>query len=152
MKKLLAILLGVTLLLGMVGTAAAEKTVINMWSFTTELGTMVDKFLELNPDFAEQYEIVSTVINDQDNQYANAIDAALVAGGDDAPDFYTAESAFVLKYTQGDASSFAAPYADLGLGDVDAAVVAPTSQNMPWKSAPGTANWSACPIRPPARA
>ena len=122
MKKVLAILLGVTLLIGLVGTAAAEKTVINLWTFTTEVPGMVDKFMEMNPDFAEQYEVVSTVINDQNNQYANALDAALLAGGDDAPDIYTAESAFVLKYTQGDASSFAAPYADLGMGDVDAMV------------------------------
>jgi multiple sugar transport system substrate-binding protein len=124
MKKVLAILLGVTLLLGMVGTAAAaDKTVINLWTFTTEVPGMIDKYMALNPDFAAQYEVVSTVINDQNNQYATALDAALLAGGADAPDMYTAESAFVLKYTQGDASSFAAPYADLGMGDVDQMVL-----------------------------
>ena len=115
MKKVLAILLGVTLLLGMVGTAVAEKTVINLWTFTTEVPGMVDKFLALHPDFAEQYDVVSTVIGTTNGEYQPALDAALLAGGDDAPDFYTAESAFVLKYTQGDAYSFAAPYADLGI-------------------------------------
>jgi len=45
----------------------------------------------------------------------------LTAGGEDAPDIYCAESAFVLKYTQGDASSYAATYADLGI-DIDAAI------------------------------
>lgn len=124
MKKVLAILLGVTLLIGLVGTAsAADKTVINLWTFTTEVPGMVDKFLEMHPDFAAQYDVVSTVINDQNNQYATALDAALLAGGADAPDLYTAESAFVLKYTQGDAAAFAAPYADLGMGDVDQMVM-----------------------------
>ena len=123
MKKVLAILLGVTLLIGLVGTAAAEKTVINLWTFTTEVPGMVDKFMELNPDFADQYEVVSTVIATTNGEYQPALDAALVAGGDDAPDFYTAESAFVLKYTQGDAAGFAAPYADLGI-DVEAALAA----------------------------
>ncbi len=123
MKKVLAILLGVTLLIGLVGTAAAEKTVINLWTFTTEVPGMVDKFLEMNPDFAAQYDVVSTVIATTNGEYQPALDAALVAGGADAPDFYTAESAFVLKYTQGDASGFAAPYKDLGI-DVDAALAA----------------------------
>ena len=123
MKKLLAILLGITLLLGLVGTAAAEKTVINLWTFTDEVPKMVDKFLELHPDFAEQYEVKSTIVATTNGEYQPALDAALVSGGADAPDFYTAESAFVLKYTQGDAYQFAAPYKDLGI-DVDAQLVA----------------------------
>ncbi len=124
MKKALAILLGLTLLLGMAGTAAAaDKTVINLWTFTTEVPGMVDKFLAMNPDFAAQYEVVSTVIATTNGEYQPALDAALLAGGADAPDFYTAESAFVLKYTQGDAYAYAAPYKDLGI-DVDAALAA----------------------------
>ena len=121
MKKVLALLLGISLLIvGLAGTAVAEdKTVINLWTFTTEVPGMVDKFLALNPDFAAKYDVVSTVIGTTNGEYQPALDAALVAGGPDAPDFYTAESAFVLKYTQGDASSYAAPYADLGI-DVDA--------------------------------
>ena len=116
MKKALAILLGLTLLLGMAGTAAAaDKTVINLWTFTTEVPGMVDKFLAMNPDFAAQYEVVSTVIATTNGEYQPALDAALLAGGADAPDIYTAESAFVLKYTQGDAYAYAAPYKDLGI-------------------------------------
>ncbi len=119
MKKVLAILLGVTLLIGLVGTAAAEKTVINLWTFTDEVPKMVEKFMELHPDFAEMYEVVPTIVATTNGEYQPALDAALVGGGDDAPDMYTAESAFVLKYTQGDAYAFAAPYKDLGI-DVDA--------------------------------
>lgn len=45
------------------------------------------------------------------------------AGGADAPDLYCAEAAFILKYAQGDAAKFAAPYADLGI-DIDADIAA----------------------------
>ena len=124
MKKVLAILLGLTLLMGIVGTAAAaEKTVINLWTFTDEVPKMIDKFLALNPDFAAQYEVKSTIVSTSNGEYQPALDAALLAGGPDAPDFYTAEQGFVLKYTQGDAYSFAAPYKDLGI-DVEAALAA----------------------------
>ena len=59
---------------------------------------MIDKFLALNPDFAEQYEVKSTIISTSNGEYQPALDAALLAGGPDAPDFYTAEQGFVLKY------------------------------------------------------
>ena len=47
-------------------TAAKEdngkKETINVWSFTNEVPGMVDKFLELNPDFAAKYDINVTNI------------------------------------------------------------------------------------------
>ncbi len=94
---------------------AAQKKVINLWSFTDEVPKMMTKFMELNPKFAQQYEVKTTIIATTDGAYQPALDQALMAGGKDAPDLYCAESAFVLKYTQGDASSFAAPYKDLGI-------------------------------------
>jgi len=90
--------------------------VINVWSFTKEVPDMITKYKELHPDFP--YEIKSTIIATTDGAYTPALDQALAAGGADAPDIYCAESAFVLKYTQGDAYKFAAPYKDLGI-DVD---------------------------------
>ncbi len=101
--------------------AAAGKTVINLWSFTDEVPKMVEKYLELNPDFAEKYEIKTTIIATTDGAYQPALDQALAGGGEDAPDIYCAEAAFILKYTQGDASGFAAPYDDLGI-DTAAAI------------------------------
>ena len=74
---------------------------------------MVDKFLEQNPDFG--YEVNSTIIATTDGAYQPALDQALASGGKDAPDIYCAEAAFVLKYTQGDASQYAAAYEDLGI-------------------------------------
>lgn len=96
-----------------------EKTKLNLWTFTNEVEGMVNKFMEMNPDFAAKYEVETTIIATTDGAYQPALDSALAAGGKDAPDMYCAEAAFVLKYTQGDAAKFAAPYSSLGI-DVDA--------------------------------
>lgn len=87
--------------------------VLNLWSFTDEVPKMLNKYKELHPDFP--YEIKTTIIATTDGAYQPALDQALAAGGDKAPDIYCAESAFVLKYTQGDASKYAAAYKDLGI-------------------------------------
>jgi len=97
---------------------SGEKIVLNVWSFTEEVPSMIKKYLELHPDFAAKYEINTTVIATTEGAYQPALDQALSAGGKDAPDIYTAEAAFILKYTQGDASQYAATYKDLGI-DVD---------------------------------
>lgn len=104
-----------------VDSGNGEKEVINLWSFTDEVPKMVDKYLELNPDFAAQYEIKTTIIPTTEQAYQPALDKALQGGGKDAPDLFCAEAAFVLKYTQGDMSSYAAPYKDLGI-DIDAKI------------------------------
>jgi ABC-type glycerol-3-phosphate transport system substrate-binding protein len=64
-RKALAILLTAAMacstFVGMsVPTAAAEKEVINLWTFTDEVPGMVAKFKEANPDFP--YEIKETII------------------------------------------------------------------------------------------
>ena len=105
---------------GAAGGAAqggSGENVINVWTFTDEVPGMINKFLEANPDFG--YEINTTIIATTDGDYQPALDAALAAGGSDAPDLYCAEAAFILKYSQGDASQYAASYKELGI-DVDA--------------------------------
>lgn len=97
------------------GGGSGEKITINLWSFTDEIPNMTEKYRELFPD--RNVEFNSTIISTTDNTYQPALDQALAAGGKDAPDIYAAEAAFVLKYTQGDMSDFAASYADLGLTD-----------------------------------
>ena len=139
MKKLVAGMLCFCMLAGVVtactkesGNSSGKKT-INLWTFTDEVPNMVNKFMELHPDFAEQYEVVPTIIATTNGEYQPALDAALAAGGEDAPDFYCAESAFVLKYTQGDACEFAAPYDDLGLdtaAEIEAARIAQYSVDI----------------------
>ncbi|CAM3828410.1 carbohydrate ABC transporter substrate-binding protein [Cohnella lubricantis] len=94
---------------------SGEKVTINLWSFTDEIPNMTTKYLETHPD--ANVEFKTTVIATTDGAYQPALDQALAAGGKDAPDIYAAEAAFVLKYSQGDASTYAANYADLGLTD-----------------------------------
>ena len=98
-----------------------KKETLNVWAFTEEVPNMVNKYIELHPEFGEKYEINTTIISTTENAYQPALDQALAGGGDDAPDLYAAEAAFVLKYTQGDAAEYAAPYKDLGI-DVDKAI------------------------------
>jgi len=116
------------------------KTVLNIWSFTDEVPKMVDKYLELNPDFAAKYEVKTTIIATTDGLYQPALDQALAAGGADAPDLYTAEAAFILKYAQGDAAKYAAPYESLGIdvaGDIEKAAIAQYSVDIGTRPADG---------------
>ncbi|MCM3631092.1 carbohydrate ABC transporter substrate-binding protein [Paenibacillus glycanilyticus] len=92
-----------------------KKVTINLWSFTDEIPNMTKKYIETHPD--ANVEFKTTVIATTDGAYQPALDQALAGGGSDAPDIFAAEAAFVLKYTQGDASSYSANYADLGLTD-----------------------------------
>ena len=122
MKKILALALAVVMVFGMmaVSAAAEDKTVINLWSFTDELQGMMNKYLELNPELAEKFEIESVVINNDGSAYVNALDSALMEG---TPDIYGAEADYVFKYSQGVASEFAATYEELGI-DVEAGIAA----------------------------
>ncbi len=99
----------------------AGKTVINLYAFTEEVPMMCQCFLDTHPDFAAQYTINKTVVPTTEGQYQPALDQALLNGGADAPDMYVCEEAFIIKYTQGDMASYAAPYEDLGI-DVDAKI------------------------------
>ncbi len=101
------------------GTQVFAGGTINLWSFTDEVPGMVDKFLEENPDFG--YEVNSTVIATTEGAYQPALDSALQAGGDEQPDIYCAEAAFILKYSKGDMQDYAMPYEDLGI-DIDKAL------------------------------
>ena len=98
---------------------AGKKGTINLWAFTDEVPKMVDYYVAQNPDFP--YDINTVITPTTDGAYQPALDAALAAGGDSAPDIYCAEAAFILKYSKGDGAAWAAPYADLGI-DVDAKI------------------------------
>ncbi|WP_303835134.1 ABC transporter substrate-binding protein [Ruminococcus flavefaciens] len=100
------------------GEKKEGKQTINLWSFTDEVPKMVEKYISLHPEFAEKYTVKTTIVPTTEGAYQPALDKALTGGGSDAPDMYCAEAAFVLKYTQGEMASYAAPYKDLGI-DVD---------------------------------
>jgi len=118
MKKILAGIMALTMLAS--ATACDKegkngKTKINLYAFTDEVPGMIEKYMDLHPDVAKKYEINTTIIATTNGEYQPALDAALAGGGKDAPDIYCAEAAFVLKYTQGEAAKYAAPYSDLGI-------------------------------------
>ena len=96
---------------------SGEKTTLNVYAFTDEVPGMVKKFAELHPEL--NLEIKDTIVPTTDGLYQPALDQALLGGGDEAPDMYAAEAAFVKKYTQGDMASYAATYEELGI-DADA--------------------------------
>ena len=99
--------------------AAPEGAIpVNLWSFTDEVPDMMAHFLANNPEYAQRYDVNVTIISDQDGDYMIALDQALEAGGADIPHLFTAESAFVLRYTQGTMAAHALPYTELGI-DVD---------------------------------
>ncbi len=131
MKKVIASALCVVMATAMFAgcskdSAKSNDKVINLWSFTDEIPGMADKYKELHPDFAYDFNV--TVVATDNGGYQSAIDNALQAGGKDAPDIYGAEAAFVLKYTQGDMAQFAAAYEDLGIdvaGKTKEAEIAP---------------------------
>ena len=114
MKKVLSIVLALCLLMtiGAFSAMAEGKTVINVMSFTDEVPNMITKYLEAHPEAAEKYEINTTIIATTDGLYQPALDQALA---NNEADIYCAESAFVLKYCQGDACEYAAAYEDLGI-------------------------------------
>lgn len=122
MKKLLAMLLAAIMVFGLMSVTAMadEKVTINLWSFTDEIEGMVNKYLELHPELKDKVEISSTVINNDGNAYVNAIDSALMNG---EVDLYAGEADYVFKYSQGEASEFAATYEELGI-DVEAGIAA----------------------------
>ena len=115
-KKALAIIMAAMMVFGITGcnnSSSSMKKVINLYAFTEEVPNMIKKFKELHPDF--EYEINPTIIATTEGAYQPALDQALSSGGKDAPDIYLAEAAFIIKYAQGDASSYALPYEDLGI-------------------------------------
>jgi hypothetical protein len=86
------------------------KGVINLYTFTNEVPNMIGQYVKLHPDFP--YTVNPTIIATTDNLYEPALDEALTSNN---VDMYCCESAFVLKYTQGDMASFAMPYTSLGI-------------------------------------
>lgn len=101
--------------------ANEPNKIINIWSFTNEIPNMVEKYKELNPDFPYDFNI--TIIATTNGAYQTALDQALLGEGGQAPDLFGVDAAFVLKYTQGDASSYTLPYTELGI-DINAEIAA----------------------------
>ena len=87
-----------------------DEVTINLYSYTDEVPGMVEKYLATHKDVKAKLNV--TIIPTTNDEYQPALDKALKNGN---VDIYVAEDAFVLKYTQGSMSSYAAPYEDFGI-------------------------------------
>lgn len=116
MKKIIAILLSVALIFVLIAACATDTTddpvVINAWGWNDELGTAMMRFAELRPDLNFEINLYDA-LTDWDGSYEAGLNAALDAGGADAPDVFFVESAFVVNYTQYDFAIHALPYSEL---------------------------------------
>jgi len=93
---------------------------ITIWTFSDEISNAVLRYQEMYPySIVAKFDIHRVIVSDYDGMYEQAIEPALLAGGSGAPDLYLAEQAFALKFMQGDFSSFAATYSELGISDVE---------------------------------
>ena len=121
LKSIFLFGLAATFMLVLVGCGGEEdlrtdsegRYIINARAFTNEVPHAAALFMYLHPEFAEDFVFEFTIISDQDNAYSIALDPVLSGGGVDMPHLFTAESAFVLRYTQGAMANYAMPYSEL---------------------------------------
>lgn len=97
-------------------TLSPEDKVIRVLDYNGEMFTIMDKFKELHPDFEYEIQVESKALVCL--SYDSILEDIMEPGGEELQDIYPIESAFVLKYTQGEAYRHAAAYKDLGI-DVD---------------------------------
>ncbi|MBI5952856.1 MAG: carbohydrate ABC transporter substrate-binding protein [Chloroflexi bacterium] len=76
--------------------AAEGKTILNVWSFTTEINTMAIAFEATHPDV----DVVYTMIPMTNGEYQTKVKAA--AGTADSPDVVALEAAFVKEWVESD--------------------------------------------------
>ncbi|MBR4081401.1 MAG: extracellular solute-binding protein, partial [Clostridia bacterium] len=127
MKKILALVLAAMMLMSCMSFAAAEeKIVLNVWSFTNELETMIEKYYKpTHPNVEIKYTLYPT----DGGEYTSKVDAimASAATSDEAPDIFTLEAAFVKKYVNSDVT---ADLAKVGITEADVAAAIPVMKQI----------------------
>ena len=143
MKKLVAMLVAVMMLVACMSFAMAEDKIdIVVWSFTNELQGMIEKYYAPNhPEINFIFDMTPTA------EYPSRVDTLLASAGDsaEAPDVFALEAAFVKKYVSSD---WTADLKDLGFTDEELAVAIPVmaqigqnaegvQKGLSWQSTPG---------------
>ena len=85
---------------------------IKVMSFSTEIVTMIEDYVKTYPDMNAKYTFVVWKAANDDGIYQDILNNAL-ATGINAPDIYTAEAGYILPYTRGEFSEYAAEYSKL---------------------------------------
>jgi ABC-type glycerol-3-phosphate transport system substrate-binding protein len=99
MMKKMCVILAALVMLGACqksggGSASSGETKLVVWSFTDELGGMInDYYKAAHPDVTVEYSMTPT------EQFPNKLDPVL-ASGQGAPDIFALEDAFVRKYVE----------------------------------------------------
>ena len=114
---MVALLLALVLTLSVASLALAEnpKVTLVVWSFADELRGMIDKyFVPTHPDIEVKYTLYPT----DGSEYRNKLDTIIATAptGDEAPDVFALEAAFVKYYVNSDTT---APLSELGFTDED---------------------------------
>jgi len=147
MKKLVALFMALVMMLSIAAVAFAEtpKITLIVWSFTDELRGMIDKYyVPSHPDVEIKYTLYPT----DGSEYRNKLDTVIATAptGDEAPDVFALEAAFVKYYVNSDTT---VPLTELGFTDEDFANSIPAmvqigtdSRNgmqkaSAWQSTPG---------------
>ncbi len=143
MKKLVAMLVAVMMLVACMSFAMAEDKIdIVVWSFTNELQGMIEKYYAPNhPEINFIFDMTPTA------EYPSRVDTLMASAGDsaEAPDVFALEAAFVKKYVSSD---WTADLKDLGFTDEELSVAIPVmaqigqnaqgvQKGLSWQSTPG---------------
>ena len=85
MKKRLALLMALVMVFSLCCFSAPAafadgKTVINVMSFTDEVPNMINRYVETHPDFADKYEINTTIIATTDGRWCRCSRSVLRRG------------------------------------------------------------------------
>ncbi len=148
MKKALALVLAIMMMLGCVSFASAEDAKIKLvvWSFTNELQGMIEKYyLPQHPELDIEFQIYPTDGNAYTTKVDNLLGVAEGAVSAEAPDVFTLEAAFVKHYVESD---WTGDLKSIGFTDEELAgafpVMAQIGQNaagvqkgLSWQSTPG---------------
>ncbi len=85
---------------------------INLLGWTDEQARMIEKYIDTHPDCG--IKVIFKQIETTNGQYTSFLDEALTGKSDEfVPDIYSAEAAFVKRYSSGAMGQYALPYTDL---------------------------------------
>ena len=90
---------------------------ISLYAMSAEVPNMIFQFMNQNPDMEAKYTVEYIYLNNDCQGYERVLNEAL-QDERTVPDLYVAEADFILPYTQGEFSQYAATYEDLLGADV----------------------------------
>ncbi len=138
MKKFIALLLVVLLLVPTALSLAEDTKVIKIYCWNDEFQTRFEAFYEVPAGYTVEFVITPN----QDNAYQNALDEALLSGSQ--VDIFLVEADYALKYC--DSAYSLDVYADVGLTAEDTAnMYGYTKDIMTVDGALKGVSWQACP-------